>query len=268
MWQTEIGNDGSFFALLPLPPKNLKNQNFEKIKKLLKISSFYTFTKNHNHMKYNSWDKEWDRQNFLSFWAIFCTFTPLTTQKINILKKWNKDLERPSFYTCTKNHDHMMYASWDMEHDTEFFAILGHFLPLYPTNNQGNQNLEKMKNPADIIILHVSSINENNMIYGSWDMECDRQYFFSFWTIFCHFHPLRTKKIKIFNKRKKHLEMSFYICVPWMKLYDAWFLKHGAQHFFSFWTSFCPFTPLTLKIKILKKWKKLLEILSFYKCAP
>ena len=42
MWQTEIGNDGSFFALLPLPPKNLKNKNFEKIKKLLKISSFYT----------------------------------------------------------------------------------------------------------------------------------------------------------------------------------------------------------------------------------
>ena len=28
-----------------------------------------------------------DRQNFLSFWVIFCPFTPLTTQKIKILKK-------------------------------------------------------------------------------------------------------------------------------------------------------------------------------------
>ena len=88
-------------------------------------------------------------------------------------------------HKCTKNHDHMMYASWDMEHYRQnFFAILGHFLPLYPTNNQGNQNLEKMKNPADIIILHVSTINEN-MIYGSWDIECDRVFFL----ILDHFLP-------------------------------------------------------------------------------
>ena len=148
----------------------------------------------------------------------------------------------------------LRYGAWQ----TEIFAILGHFLPLYPTNNQGNQNLEKMKNPADIIILHVSSINENNMIYGSWDMECDRQYFFSFWTILCHFHPLRTQKIKIFNKRKKHLEMSFYICVPWMKLYDVWFLKHGARQFLLILDQFLPFYPLNPKNQNFEKMKKTL----------
>ena len=41
------------------------------------------------------------------------------------------------------------------------------------------------------------------------------------------------------------------------------------QKFSSFRTIFCPLTPLTArKIKISKKWKKLLEILSFYTCVP
>ena len=50
-------------------------------------------------------------------------------------------------------------------------------------------------------------------------------------------------------------------------LCDVWFLKYGVQRtdFLSYWTSFYPFTSLTdWKIKILKKWKKHLEILSFY----
>ena len=38
-------------------------------------------------------------RTYLSFWAMFCTFTPLTTQKIKILKKWKQDLEISSFYT-------------------------------------------------------------------------------------------------------------------------------------------------------------------------
>ena len=38
---------------------------------------------------------------------------------------------------------------------------------------------------------------------------------------------------------------------------------------FSFSAIFCPFTPLTAqKIKILKKWKKRLEISSFYNSVP
>ena len=40
--------------------------------------------------------------NFLSFWAIFCPFTPLTTQKIKILKKWKRHLEILSFYTSVQ----------------------------------------------------------------------------------------------------------------------------------------------------------------------
>ena len=81
------------------PPKNQKNQNFEK----MNIASgdiiiLYKCTKNHDHMLYCSWDMTRDGCNcYFSFWAIFCPFT----QKVKISKKWKKTpLEILSFYTC------------------------------------------------------------------------------------------------------------------------------------------------------------------------
>ena len=95
VWQTEIGNYGSFFALLPPPPvlshlKTQKIRTLKKWKKLLEIPSFYKSVSKTAIMRYGSWDMEHNRQNFLSFWTIFCPFTHLTTQKIKILKKWKK----------------------------------------------------------------------------------------------------------------------------------------------------------------------------------
>ena len=47
------------------------------------------------------------------------------------------------------------------------------------------------------MILHMCTINDNHMMYGSWNMEHDRQNALSFWTIFCTFVPLTTPKMKI-----------------------------------------------------------------------
>ena len=51
------------------------------------------------------------------------------------------------------------YEVWFLRYrvrQTEFFVILGHFLPFYLPNNPENQNFEKMKKTyRDIIILHV-----------------------------------------------------------------------------------------------------------------
>ena len=119
------------------PPKN---QNFEKKWEIfLEILSFYTYmcTINEDHMIYGSWNIRCNRQKFLSFWAIFCPFSPLTTWKIKILKL-------------------------------------------------------KKTTTGDIIILHICTKNDNHMMYGSWDMERDRQNFLSFWTIFCPFTSLST----------------------------------------------------------------------------
>ena len=36
-------------------------------------------------------------------------------------------------YMCTKNHNYMMYGSWDTECDRQnFFFILGYLWPFYP----------------------------------------------------------------------------------------------------------------------------------------
>ena len=75
----------------------------------------------------------------------------------------------------------LWYGAWG----TEFFVILDHFLHFYPPNNTKSQNFEKIKKtPGDIITLHMCTMNDNHMMYGSWDMECDGQNFLSFWTIF------------------------------------------------------------------------------------
>ena len=95
VWQTEISNSGSFFLFCPT--NDLENHICEKMKKMCAI--------NDNHMVYTSWDMDRNRQNFLSFWTIFCPFTipnspftTLTTQKINILKKWKKHQEKFIFH--------------------------------------------------------------------------------------------------------------------------------------------------------------------------
>ena len=74
--------------------KNPKNQNFEKMKKIAgDIIILHMCTKNHNHVRYSSWDTEWEF--FCHFGPFFALLTPsrLTTQKTKILKKWKKHLE-------------------------------------------------------------------------------------------------------------------------------------------------------------------------------
>ena len=76
-----------FFALLP-PPNNLANQTFKKLKKTPEgIIILHKRTINDDHMMYGSRYMKHERKNFLIIWIIFCPFTPLTTQKIKILKK-------------------------------------------------------------------------------------------------------------------------------------------------------------------------------------
>ena len=46
-----------------------------------------------------------------------------------------------------------------MECDREFFVIVGHFLPFYPTIDSKNYNLENIiKSSRDFILLHMCTI--------------------------------------------------------------------------------------------------------------
>ena len=95
------------------------------------------------------------------------------------------------------------------------FVILDYFLSLYLPNIPENQDFGKLKkNPGDIIILHMCTINDNHMMYGWWDIEHDGQIFLSFWTIFYTFTPKNSKNLN-FEKMKKTLEIwSFYANIP------------------------------------------------------
>ena len=173
------------------------------------------------------------------------------------------------------HHKWQSYDLWFLRHgvwQTEFFVILECFLPFYPPMDAENQNYEKIKNMSrDIIILHKSTINDNHMMYGSWDMKRVWQNFFSFWTVFC---PFTNPKNQNFEKLKK-TPGDIIILQKCTKnhdhmLYCSWDMAcDRCNCYFSFWAIFCPFTPLTAqKIKILKKWKKHLEISSFYTSVP
>ena len=140
----------------------------------------------------------------------------------------------------------------EIQSTTEFFVILDYLLPFYPPNNPENQNFEKMeKPPGDINILHMCTINDNHMMYGSWDMKCDRHNFFIILDHLFPFYPppLNNPKIIFLKKMKNCLEISsFYNCTKnhGHMLHCSWDMMCGRCNFhFSFWAIFCPFTPLT-----------------------
>ena len=133
------------------------------------------------------------------------------------------------------------------------------------------------KTPGDSIILHKCTKNQDHMLYCSWDMARDRcNCYFSFWTIFCPSTPLNSPKNKNLTKKKKKKKPGDVIILHKCTknynhmVYCFWDMTcDRCNCYFSFWAIFCPFTPLTAqKIKILKKWKKHLEISSFYTSVP
>ena len=88
------------FCPLPTLPNNPENKNFEKMKKASRDIILNLWNKKHNQMMYAYSDTECNRHSFLSFWGIFCSFTPLLTPKIKIWKKCKTQLDILSFYTC------------------------------------------------------------------------------------------------------------------------------------------------------------------------
>ena len=142
------------------------------------------------------------------------------------------------------------------------FVILSQFLPFYCTNNLQNQNFEKIKKtPGDIVILHMSTINNNHMIYGSWEIERGKHNFWSFWTIFFLFTfffylfvpfyllPFsKDPKNQNFEKTK-NASGDIIILHKCTKKHDHMLhcsrdTGHDRCNFrFSFWAIFCPFTP-------------------------
>ena len=66
-----MGHFLTFYPASPRPtppPLETQKSEFEKSEKMNKIAGdivLHMCIKNHNHMRYGSWDMEWDRQKFL-----------------------------------------------------------------------------------------------------------------------------------------------------------------------------------------------------------
>ena len=87
-----------------------------------------------------------------------------------------------------------------------------------------------------------------------------------FWrTVFALLTPYRPKKSK-FSKSGKNIRRYHFTKINDIyMMYGSSDMECTGQNVLLFWTIFCPFDSLTTeKIKILKKWKKSLEISSSY----
>ena len=135
------------------------------------------------------------------------------------------------------------------------FVILDHFLHFYPPNNPKNQNFEKIKKPpGDIITFHMCTINENHMMYGSWNMEHVKDNFVIL-DCFLPFYPCNNPKNQNFEKLKKTAGdiIILHKCTKNHDhmLYFSLDMVSNRFNYFSFWAIFYPFTSLTAqKVKI------------------
>ena len=130
---------------------------------------------------------------------------------------WKKKIKNSRFWKMKKIAGYIIilhmyqksqsYEVWFLRYGVRhrfFFLVLDRFLSFYPPSNLKNKNFEKKKKTlGDILILHRCAINDNHLMYGSWDIKCDGHKFLSFWTVFCPFTTLRAQK-KLKKKNEKN----------------------------------------------------------------
>ena len=138
VWQTEIGNYGSFFDLLLLPLKTWKIR-------ILKKNEKYCLRYHHSTHVYQK--PELYEARFLRYWVkqieffvilghILPFYPPNNPQNQNF-EKMKKHLERSSFYTCAPKITiiwRMLHEIWSATdiifcHFGPFFAFLSHEQP-------------------------------------------------------------------------------------------------------------------------------------------
>ena len=134
-WDMEQ-NRQKFFVILDhflpfYPPNKQKIRILKNWKTPEDIIILHMCTINDNHMIYGFSDMESNWQIFLSFWTIFCPFTPYNNpenQNFEKMKKTSGDTMYLHVSTIKGNH---IYDVWFLRYgarQAECFVILGHFL--------------------------------------------------------------------------------------------------------------------------------------------
>ena len=125
---------------------------------------------------------------------IFCHFVPFFLHFFSTSNLENKNFEQNektleilSFCTCVQ----WMALKWSLvsKISSPMDIIFYHFqlfFPIYPP-----EKLKFWENEKNTwrLSFHTCATNDNHIMYGSWDIECNGHNILSFWNIFC---PLTT----------------------------------------------------------------------------
>ena len=114
-------------------------------------------------------------------------------------------------------HKWRSYDTWFLKYKvqkTEIFIILGHFFPFRPLTTWKIKILTLKKTPGDITILHISPINDNHMMYGSWNMERNRKC-----ALFPPYGPGKSKFWKKWKNFRRYYHFT-NVCHRW-QYYDV-----------------------------------------------
>ena len=194
------------------PPNNFKNQNFENTQKPPgDIIILHRFTINDNHMMYRllGYGVWWTE-----FFVILKYFLPFYPLFFSLF--WKNEQNTWRYYHFTHlYHKLQSYNVWFLRHQVwkKFLSFWIIFCLFTPITTQKIQILYNKKNSWIYYHFHMCTINDNHIMYGSWDIKCNRHNFLSFWTIFALLPPppppppLTTPKIQILKKWKTHLEI-------------------------------------------------------------
>ena len=177
-----------------------------------------------------------NKQNLLSFSAIFCPFE-------KILKKWKKSLEISLFYKSVPKIMFICYTVPEIWHKTDVIVIF-HF-GLYAGKSKLKKKKKMKTTPGDIIILGKCTINDVWFLrYEAWQTES-----FIILAHFLPFHPTnnsKKKKKREFWKNEKKAWRYHFTQVyqkPDHMLYCSWDMVCDRCNYFSFWASFALLPP-------------------------
>ena len=251
---------GPFFALLPCYWSQILKFGIN-----VKISwRYYPIT--HVYHKWRLHDVQFlkykAQQSFLSFWAICCPLTLLTTWKIKVFRKWKKKSWRYYNFTLAY-HKWWSYDVWFLRYgvrQTEFFSPFGPFFALLPPKQPRKSKFWKNEK-STWRYHHFTKVYHKWQSYDVWFLryEVRETEFFVIFGHFLPFYPINNPKTQNFQKMKKAAGDTILLhkCTknPDHKLYCSWDMTFNRRNYFSVWVIFCPFTPLPTQ-KIKKKIKK------------
>ena len=132
-----------------------------------------------------------------------------------------------------------------------FLSLWASFLSFYhPPDDLENQNFEKKWKCLEILSFHkyMCTINEDHMIlYGSWNIRCDRQTKLVILDQFMPFYPLKPEKSKFWKNKKTRMIICYTAPEIWC-VTDAiltFYFRLVLDHFLPFY----PLKPEKSKLK-------------------